>query len=416
MDRLICGDVGYGKTEVALRAAFKAAADGKQVMFLVPTTVLAQQHYGTFTERLRDYPFTIEMVSRFRSAKETREALKGFEEGKVDILIGTHRLLSRDVRPKDLGLLIVDEEQRFGVKQKELLRQLRLRVDVLSLTRHADPAHAADVAGRPARHLGDRDPAGGPPPGEDLRGRLRRGAGASRRSSASWSAAARRSSCTTAWRRSRRPPSACGRWCPKARVAGGPRPDGREAAREDDARLPARRGRRAGVHHDHRVGPRHRQRQHADRGARRRARAGAALPDPGPGGPLARARLRLPALPLARPRSPRTPRRACRRSPTTPSWARASRSPCATSRSAAPATCWATSSPATWRRWASSSTWRMLDEAVAALAGRLRRRGARAGAHGPAGGRLRARRLRALRGGEDRGPPPRRRAPRRSPT
>jgi transcription-repair coupling factor (superfamily II helicase) len=134
MDRLICGDVGYGKTEVALRAAFKAAGDGKQVMFLVPTTVLAQQHYGTFRERMRDYPMNIEMVSRFRSAKESREAVKGFEQGKVDILIGTHRLLSRDVRPKDLGLLIVDEEQRFGVKQKELLRQLRLRVDVLSLS------------------------------------------------------------------------------------------------------------------------------------------------------------------------------------------------------------------------------------------------------------------------------------------
>ena len=134
MDRLICGDVGYGKTEVALRAAFKAAADGKQVLFLVPTTVLAQQHFGTFTERLRDYPFTIEMASRFRSTKEVKEALAKFGEGKVDILIGTHRVLSRDVRPKELGLLIVDEEQRFGVKQKELLRQLKLRVDVLSLS------------------------------------------------------------------------------------------------------------------------------------------------------------------------------------------------------------------------------------------------------------------------------------------
>jgi transcription-repair coupling factor (superfamily II helicase) len=134
MDRLICGDVGYGKTEVALRAAFKAAADGKQVMFLVPTTILAQQHHGTFVERLRDYPFRIEMVSRFRSAAEVRAAVKDFTEGKVDILIGTHRLLSRDVRPDDLGLLIVDEEQRFGVKQKELLRQLRLKVDVLSLS------------------------------------------------------------------------------------------------------------------------------------------------------------------------------------------------------------------------------------------------------------------------------------------
>src|SRR3712207_4339024 len=134
MDRLICGDVGYGKTEVALRAAFKAAADGKQAMFLVPTTVLAQQHFGTFSERLRDYPFTIEVASRFRSPADVRRALDGYREGRVDILIGTHRLLSRDVRPKDLGLLIVDEEQRFGVKQKELLRQLKLKVDVLSLS------------------------------------------------------------------------------------------------------------------------------------------------------------------------------------------------------------------------------------------------------------------------------------------
>jgi transcription-repair coupling factor (superfamily II helicase) len=134
MDRLICGDVGYGKTEVALRAAFKAVQDGKQVMLLVPTTILAQQHYGTFTERLKDFPITIEHVSRFRPAAEQRESVKRFAEGKVDILIGTHRLLSRDVRAKDLGLLIVDEEQRFGVKQKELLRQLKLRVDVISMS------------------------------------------------------------------------------------------------------------------------------------------------------------------------------------------------------------------------------------------------------------------------------------------
>jgi len=134
MDRLICGDVGYGKTEVALRAAFKAVQDGKQVMMLVPTTILAQQHYGTFTERLKDYPVTIEQVSRFRPAAEQKAAVARFGLGAVDILIGTHRLLSRDVRAKDLGLLVVDEEQRFGVKQKELLRQLKLRVDVISMS------------------------------------------------------------------------------------------------------------------------------------------------------------------------------------------------------------------------------------------------------------------------------------------
>ena len=134
MDRLICGDVGYGKTEVALRAAFKSAAEGKQVLVLVPTTILAMQHYGTFAERLADYPITLEQVSRFRSTAEQRAAVKGFAEGRVDILIGTHRVLSRDVRAKDLGLLIVDEEQRFGVRQKELLRQLKLKVDVIAMS------------------------------------------------------------------------------------------------------------------------------------------------------------------------------------------------------------------------------------------------------------------------------------------
>jgi transcription-repair coupling factor (superfamily II helicase) len=134
MDRLICGDVGYGKTEVALRAAFKAAADGKQVLVLAPTTILAQQHHGTFAERLKDYPFTVDVVSRFRTPKEQREIVAAFNAGRVDILIGTHRLLGRDMRPKDLGLLVVDEEQRFGVKQKELLRQLKLKVDVIAMS------------------------------------------------------------------------------------------------------------------------------------------------------------------------------------------------------------------------------------------------------------------------------------------
>ncbi|HVO53880.1 MAG TPA: transcription-repair coupling factor [Solirubrobacterales bacterium] len=134
MDRLVCGDVGFGKTEVALRAAVKAASDGKQVMVLVPTTILAQQHFGTFRERLVDLPFRVEGVSRLRPPAEVKAVLKDFEAGKVDVLIGTHRLLSRDVRAKDLGLVVVDEEQRFGVKQKELLRQLKLKVDVLALS------------------------------------------------------------------------------------------------------------------------------------------------------------------------------------------------------------------------------------------------------------------------------------------
>lgn len=134
MDRLICGDVGYGKTEVAIRAAVKAASDGKQVMILAPTTILAQQHLGTFRERLADLPFRVDGVSRLRRPAEVKQVVKEWSEGSVDILIGTHRLLSRDVRAKDLGLVVVDEEQRFGVKQKELLRQLKLKVDVLSMS------------------------------------------------------------------------------------------------------------------------------------------------------------------------------------------------------------------------------------------------------------------------------------------
>ncbi len=134
MDRLICGDVGYGKTEVAIRAAFKAAQEGKQVAFLVPTTILAQQHYNTFVQRMAGYPVKMELLSRFRTPKQQKESLKNMERGYSDILIGTHRLLSRDVKFKDLGLVIVDEEQRFGVAHKEKLKRLRENVGVLTLT------------------------------------------------------------------------------------------------------------------------------------------------------------------------------------------------------------------------------------------------------------------------------------------
>ncbi|MED1865511.1 transcription-repair coupling factor [Fictibacillus nanhaiensis] len=134
MDRLLCGDVGYGKTEVAIRAAFKAIMDGKQVAFLVPTTILAQQHFETFRERFSEFPITIGSLSRFRSKKEQNEVLKGLKAGTVDIAIGTHRLLSKDVQYKDLGLLIIDEEQRFGVTHKEKIKTLKSNVDVLTLT------------------------------------------------------------------------------------------------------------------------------------------------------------------------------------------------------------------------------------------------------------------------------------------
>ena len=134
MDRLLCGDVGYGKTEVALRAAFKAVMDGKQVAMLVPTTVLAQQHYETFCQRLAAFPVKVEMLSRFRTHREQTEILLGLALGEVDIVIGTHRLISSDVEFKDLGLVIIDEEQRFGVTHKEHLKKLRTEVDVLTLT------------------------------------------------------------------------------------------------------------------------------------------------------------------------------------------------------------------------------------------------------------------------------------------
>ncbi|UCH34822.1 MAG: transcription-repair coupling factor [Armatimonadota bacterium] len=133
-DRLVCGDVGYGKTEVAIRACFKAVMDGKQAAVLVPTTVLAQQHFSTFSERLAPYPLRVEMLSRFRSRVEQKRVVEGLADGTVDIVIGTHRLLSRDVEFKDLGLVVVDEEQRFGVRHKEKLKQLRTIVDVLTLT------------------------------------------------------------------------------------------------------------------------------------------------------------------------------------------------------------------------------------------------------------------------------------------
>lgn len=134
MDRLVCGDVGFGKTEIAIRAAFKAAQDGKQVAVLVPTTVLAMQHFRTFAKRLVNYPVSIGVLSRFRTPAQQKETLQQLEEGKIDIIIGTHRLISKDVIFKDLGLLIVDEEQRFGVAMKEKLRKLRINVDTLTLT------------------------------------------------------------------------------------------------------------------------------------------------------------------------------------------------------------------------------------------------------------------------------------------
>ena len=134
MDRLICGDVGYGKTEIALRAAFKAIQEGKQVVYLVPTTILAQQHYNTFVQRMKEFPVRVELLCRFRTPAEQRKTLEGLKKGWVDVVIGTHRVLSKDVEYKNLGLLIIDEEQRFGVTHKEKIKKLKNNVDVLTLT------------------------------------------------------------------------------------------------------------------------------------------------------------------------------------------------------------------------------------------------------------------------------------------
>lgn len=134
MDRLVCGDVGYGKTEIAIRAAFKAVQEGKQVAYLVPTTILAQQHYNTFVQRMKDFPINVAGLSRFRSTAEQKKAIEGLKNGQIDIVVGTHRILSKDIGFKDLGLLIIDEEQRFGVAHKEKIKQMKENVDVLTLT------------------------------------------------------------------------------------------------------------------------------------------------------------------------------------------------------------------------------------------------------------------------------------------
>ena len=134
MDRLVCGDVGYGKTEIALRVAFKAVQEGKQVVYLVPTTILAQQHYNTFSQRVKDFPVRVDLMSRFRTPSQIKKTLEDLKRGLVDIVIGTHRVLSKDVQFKDLGLLIIDEEQRFGVTHKEKIKKLKENIDVLTLT------------------------------------------------------------------------------------------------------------------------------------------------------------------------------------------------------------------------------------------------------------------------------------------
>ena len=170
MDRLICGDVGFGKTEVALRAAFAVALDGKQVAVVVPTTLLARQHSRTFTERFKGFPINVAQASRLVPTKELNQVKKGLAEGGVDIVVGTHALLSKSIKFRDLGLLIVDEEQHFGVSHKERLKQLRVAGACADLERDADPADPATGTDRRARSLDHRFAAGGSVGGAHLRG------------------------------------------------------------------------------------------------------------------------------------------------------------------------------------------------------------------------------------------------------
>ena len=280
MDRLICGDVGYGKTEVALRAAFKAVMDGKQVAVLVPTTVLAQQHFNTFRERLQAFPVNVEVLSRFRSDREQRQVLEGLRTGAVDICIGTHRLIQKDVEFKELGLVIVDEEQRFGVMHKERLKQLRQQVDVLTLSATPIPRtlHMALA--------GIRDMSTMETPPED---RL-----PIRTFVTEYSDEQVREAILREMDRGGQiyfvhnrvqnihfiaaPRPAAGAGGPRRRR---PRADARGGAREGDDGVRRGPARRPGLHHHHRVGAGHTQRQHDHRE---------------PGGPL-RPR---PALPAAR--------------------------------------------------------------------------------------------------------------------
>ena len=173
MERLICGDVGFGKTEVAIRAVFKAVMSGKQAALMAPTTVLAQQHYQTLRERMSDYPVTIELLSRYRTAAEQKRVLIGLADGSVDVVVGTHRLVSSDVRFRDIGLLVVDEEQRFGVKHKELLKDRFRQVDVLTLSATPIPRTLyLSLMGAREEHVRDRNAAAQPSAGRNHRQRI----------------------------------------------------------------------------------------------------------------------------------------------------------------------------------------------------------------------------------------------------
>ena len=297
MDRLICGDVGYGKTEIAVRAAFKAVMDGKQVAVLVPTTLLAEQHFITFSERFAPFPVKVAMLSPVReSGPAGRDGREAAKDGKVDVVIGTHRLLGKDMAFKDLGLLVVDEEQRFGVAHKERLKQLRASVDVLTMTATPIP-RTLEMALAGIRDMSTIDT-----PPEDRQPVLTY-VGAYDEGLAL--GAVRRELLREGqvfWVHNRvetidRHAAWLQEQLPDARVVTAHGQMDEALAREGDDAVLGPRGRRAGVHRDHRERPRRAEREHAGRRTRRPARPGADVPAARSRGPQHRAGVRLLLLP-----------------------------------------------------------------------------------------------------------------------
>ena len=338
MDRLVCGDVGFGKTEVAIRAVFKAVQDGYQAAVLVPTTLLASQHAQTFADRYAPFPVKVALLSRFLTNAQAAEVLAGLADGSVDVVVGTHRLLGEDVTFKKLGLLVVDEEQRFGVTHKESIKAMAEGVDVLTLTASPIPrtlemaltgirdlsmVNTPPAARRPIlTYVGEFEEAAA---SEAIRRELLR-------EGQVFYVHNRVQAIEATAQRVRA-------MAPEARVAVAHGQMDEGSLETGGPRLLGGRLRRAGLHDHHRVGHRHAHRQHAGGRPRRPARAGPAPPAAGPGGP-GRACGPTPTC-STRPTGccRRRPTSACGRSATTPSSARASRSPCGTSRSAGPATC-----------------------------------------------------------------------------